>query len=58
MNIQQIKYKLVVLIGLIAIVGVCFCLHIVMDNELPIDCGFGCGSVERVGNTSVPEIVT
>ncbi len=49
-----IKYRLFVLIGLIAIVGVCFCLHILMDNELPLDCGFGCGGFKRVGNTTVP----
>lgn len=49
-----ISYRPIVLTFFMVIIGVCFFVHILMDNDLPLDCGFGCSAFELVGNSSVP----
>ena len=45
-----IKYRRIVIVTLIAIIGgVCFPLHTLMNNNLPMDCGFQCSeTVENI----------
>ena len=49
-----IKYKPLVMLGFFVTIGLCFVVHILTDNDLPIGCGFGCSAFETVGNVSIP----
>ncbi len=49
-----IDYRPLAMTALVVVIGVCFFLHILMDNDLPVGCGFGCSNFELVGNVSVP----
>ncbi len=49
-----IKYKKLTEVFFFCVVCMCYPIHIIMNNSLPIDCGFGCSEVVENMRVSTP----